>query len=75
MKEKGYPFKPGSPRGKLIDTLIGDYLEPSLVQPTFLYNYPRDISPLAKSKPKIRTLWNALKALLPAWSCVMPSVN
>ncbi len=51
MKAKGYPFKPGSPRGKLIDSLIGDYLEPTLIQPTFLYDYPRDISPLAKSKP------------------------
>ena len=51
MKAKGYPFKPGSPRGKLIDALIGDYLEPTLLQPTFLYNYPRDISPLAKSRP------------------------
>ncbi len=51
MKAKGYAFKPGSPRGKLIDALIGDYLEPSLIQPTFLYDYPRDISPLAKSKP------------------------
>lgn len=51
MKAKGYPFKPGSPRGKLIDALIGDYLEPTLIQPTFLFNYPRDISPLAKSRP------------------------
>lgn len=51
MKAKGYPFKPGSARGKLIDSLIGDYLEPTLLQPTFLYDYPRDISPLAKSKP------------------------
>lgn len=51
MKAKDYPFKPGSPRGKLIDALIGDYLEPSLIQPTFLYNYPRDISPLAKTRP------------------------
>ncbi len=51
MKAKGYPFKPGSARGKLIDALIGDYLEPTLLQPTFLYNYPRDISPLAKSRP------------------------
>ena len=38
-------------RGKLIDALIGNYLEPDLIQPTFLYNYPRDISPLAKSIP------------------------
>ncbi len=51
MKAKNYPFKPGSPRGKLIDALIGDYLEPTLIEPTFLYDYPRDISPLAKSKP------------------------
>lgn len=51
MKAKNYPFKPGSARGKLIDALIGDYLEPTLLEPTFLYDYPRDISPLAKSKP------------------------
>jgi lysyl-tRNA synthetase class 2 len=40
------------PRGKLIDTLLSDFLEPSLIQPTFVYNYPRDISPLAKSLPE-----------------------
>jgi len=43
-------FNPGDSRGKLIDDLIGHYLEPHLIQPTFLYDYPRDISPLAKSK-------------------------
>lgn len=51
MKQKGINVKPGSPRGKLIDAMLGDYLEPSFIQPTFLYDYPRDISPLAKSKP------------------------
>ena len=43
--------KPGSSRGKLIDAMIGDLIEPNLIQPTFLYNYPRDISPLAKNIP------------------------
>src|SRR5688572_22805136 len=38
-------------RGKLIDFLLSEFLEPILIQPTFLYNYPRDISPLAKSIP------------------------
>lgn len=51
MREKGLPYDPNARRGKLIDGLIGDYLEPTLIQPTFLYDYPRDISPLAKSKP------------------------
>ena len=53
IKEK-HPEKqpdPKSTRGKLIDFLLGEYLEPTLIQPTFLYNYPRDISPLAKSMP------------------------
>lgn len=51
MQSKGLKPKPGAPRGKLIDALIGDFLEPNFIQPTFLYNYPRDISPLAKNKP------------------------
>jgi lysyl-tRNA synthetase class 2 len=51
MKKKDLKFKPGSTRGKLIDTIIGDFLEPSFIQPTFLYDYPRGISPLAKNKP------------------------
>jgi len=51
MQGKGIDSKPGAARGKLIDQLLSDYLEPTLIQPTFLYDYPRDISPLAKSKP------------------------
>ena len=51
MKEKELKFKPGSTRGKLINAIIGDFLEPSFIQPTFLYDYPRGISPLAKNKP------------------------
>lgn len=50
MNKKGLKPKPGAPRGKLIDALIGDFLEPSFIQPTFLYDYPREISPLAKNK-------------------------
>jgi lysyl-tRNA synthetase, class II len=42
---------PKATRGKLIDFLLSEFLEPTLIQPTFLYNYPRDISPLAKSIP------------------------
>ena len=38
-------------RGKLVDYLIETFVEPTLIQPTFLIDYPLDISPLAKRKP------------------------
>jgi len=42
-------FNPKSSRGKLIDDLLSHFVEPSLIQPTFVYDYPREISPLAKT--------------------------
>lgn len=51
MRQHGLDPDPHGARGKLIDGLLGDFLEPHLIQPTFLYDYPRAISPLAKSKP------------------------
>ncbi|MBE9525005.1 MAG: lysine--tRNA ligase, partial [Chloroflexi bacterium] len=51
MKEKDIAINPQATRGKMIDHLIGEFLEPSFIQPTFLYDYPRDISPLAKNIP------------------------
>jgi lysyl-tRNA synthetase class 2 len=51
MRARGLQPDPQATRGKLIDSLLGDFLEPDLIQPTFLYDYPRDISPLTKSKP------------------------
>ncbi len=38
-------------RGRLIDKLISTFVEPKLVQPTFLLDYPEIMSPLAKAKP------------------------
>jgi lysyl-tRNA synthetase class 2 len=37
--------------GKLVDHLLGTLVEPNLIQPTFVTDYPRDISPLAKKSP------------------------
>jgi lysyl-tRNA synthetase class 2 len=51
MRALDLQANPDSSRGKLIDSMIGSTLEPSLIQPTIIYDYPRDISPLAKSKP------------------------
>jgi lysyl-tRNA synthetase class 2 len=51
LRKKGFNPPVNATRGKLVDFMLSEYLEPTLVQPTFLYDYPRDISPLAKSKP------------------------
>ena len=37
-------------RGKLIDGLFSDHVEPTLIQPTFITDYPVEISPLAKKR-------------------------
>jgi lysyl-tRNA synthetase class 2 len=49
MQAKGYEADPQDARGRLIDDLIGSRVEPHLIQPTFMYDYPREISPLAKA--------------------------
>lgn len=35
-------------RGKLLDAIFGHFVEPKLIQPTFVYDYPVEMSPLAK---------------------------
>ncbi len=35
-------------KGKIIDEIFGEHCEPKLIQPTFITDYPVDMSPLAK---------------------------
>jgi lysyl-tRNA synthetase class 2 len=42
---------PQKDRGRLIDELISTFVEPNMIQPTFLLDYPVEMSPLAKTKP------------------------
>ncbi|MGH2459165.1 MAG: amino acid--tRNA ligase-related protein, partial [Chloroflexota bacterium] len=47
----GLEIQPTSPRGKIIDELLSAKVEDTLIQPTFLVDYPVELSPLAKRKP------------------------
>ncbi len=48
IREQGDSVEPNQTWGKLVEHLLGKYVEPNLIQPTIIYDYPRDISPFAK---------------------------
>jgi lysyl-tRNA synthetase, class II len=50
MKDLRMEVDTSKDRGRLIDDLISTFVEPKLVQPTFLLDYPVEMSPLAKRK-------------------------
>ena len=50
MKKLGMEADPDKDRGRLVDELISTFVEPNLIQPTFLVDYPVEMSPLAKKK-------------------------
>jgi lysyl-tRNA synthetase class 2 len=51
IREQGLQIDEGLSWGQLLDKLISHYVEPKLIQPTILFDYPVAMSPLAKRKP------------------------
>ena len=47
----GMEVAPQPSWGKLVEALLDEYVEPTLIQPTFVHTYPFDISPLSKQSP------------------------
>jgi lysyl-tRNA synthetase class 2 len=52
IRDRGLALDPQPTWGKLVDKLFSEYVEAQLVQPTFVLDYPIEISPLAKKKPE-----------------------
>jgi lysyl-tRNA synthetase class 2 len=45
------PFDPSEPKGKTIANIFEALAEEHLVQPTLIYDFPVEVSPLSKNKP------------------------
>jgi lysyl-tRNA synthetase class 2 len=48
MKELRLEIEPGMSWGSMIDEIFSEFVEPKLIQPTFITDYPIEMSPLAK---------------------------
>ena len=62
-RQLGVPVDDTMGKGKLIDEIFGETCESKLIQPTFIYDYPIEMSPLTKkhrSKPGLTERFEAM---------------
>lgn len=53
--------------GKVVEAVFAEKVEPNLIQPTHVTDYPRDISPLAKVHPENDRLTERFETFINGW--------
>ncbi|MDQ7794359.1 MAG: lysine--tRNA ligase [bacterium] len=49
-RDRGLEIAPDATRGQILDQVLDRFVQPDLIQPTFLMDYPVEMSPLAKRR-------------------------
>ncbi|HEX8101891.1 MAG TPA: lysine--tRNA ligase [Solirubrobacteraceae bacterium] len=65
MRERGLEVPEDDTWAQLVDHLLSKFVEPELIQPTFLMDYPVELSPFAKrhrDKPGLTERWEVFAA-------------
>jgi lysyl-tRNA synthetase class 2 len=62
MRAAGLDAPDDQPWSKLVDGLLTQTLEPTLIQPTILHDYPLEMSPFAKRRPDDPTIVERFEA-------------
>jgi len=63
----GLEIEPGLEWGKIINEVFESIVEPNLIQPTFILDYPVAVSPLAKRKKENPELTYRFEAFVAGW--------
>ncbi|HZJ76658.1 MAG TPA: lysine--tRNA ligase [Oscillospiraceae bacterium] len=66
-KKLGIEIGPEMKRGHIISEVFEEYAEKHLIQPTFITQYPVEVSPLSKRNPDNPELTNRFEAFINAW--------
>ena len=67
LREQGIPAPEKAGWGKLLDALVSATVEPQLIQPTFLLDYPVELSPLAKRRTDEPSLVERFEVFAAGW--------
>jgi lysyl-tRNA synthetase, class II len=69
LRRRGVDAPETAGYGKLCDAAMSHYVEPNLIQPTFLIDYPVELSPLAKRKPDNPRLVERFECFIAGFEC------
>lgn len=69
LRRRGVDAPATAGYGKLCDEAMSHYIEPNLIQPTFLLDYPVELSPLAKRKPGNDRLVERFECFMAGFEC------